>query len=97
MKKITVVDDANGREAEIDIGDDETIDGAINRAYEQLGETRRPTAHFVDGNGKSLDDKLGQPVRTLETDKDGASTIEIRGPTGGACLFSYTGDQDDAR
>lgn len=97
MKKITVVDDANGREAEVDVGDDESPDGAINRGYEALGEERRPTAHFVDGNGSSLDDKLGQPVSILETDKDGTATIEIRGPRGGACLFSDTGDQDDVR
>ena len=97
MKEITVVDNANGREAKVDVDDNESLDGAISRGYEALGEKRRPSAHFVDGNGKSLDDRLGQPVSTLETDKDGTATIEIRGPTGGACLFSYTGDRNDAR
>lgn len=96
MKRITVVDDTNGREAKVDVADDESLDGAINRGYEALGEVRRSSAHFVDGNGNNLDDKLGQPVSTLETDKDGTATIEIRGPTGGALLFSYTGDRNDA-
>lgn len=97
MRRIDVIDSANGREVKFDTGDDETIDGAINKAYEQLGEERRSTAHFVDGNGNSLDGNLGQPVRTLETDKDGTATIEIRVPAGGACLFSYTGGRNAAR
>ena len=95
-KNVIVVDAANAREASVSVDDGETIDSALNRGYEELGETRRPNAHFVDGEGNSLDGKLSEPVRTIETDQDGNTTIEIRGPTGGACLFSNGGDRDGA-
>ena len=87
-KKIVVIDAGNAREAGVTVGEDETIDSAIDRGYNELGEERRPNAHFVDGRGNSLDGRLDEPVRTIETDQDGNTTIEIRGPTGGACLFS---------
>ena len=95
--KITVIDAANGREASVAVDEGESIDSAINRGYEELGEARRPNAHFVDGKGNSLDGKLSEPVRTIESDQDGNATIEIRGPTGGACLFSIGGEPGAAR
>ncbi len=95
-KNVIVIDAANAREASVSVDDGETIDSALDRGYEELGETRRPNAHFVDGEGNSLDGKLSEPVRTIETDQDGNTTIEIRSPTGGACLFSIGGDGDGA-
>lgn len=95
-KDVTVVDAANAREASVSVDDGEAIDSAINRGLEELGETRRPNAHFVDGRGNSLDGKLSEPVRTIETDQDGNTTIEIRSPTGGACFFPNGGDKGGA-
>ena len=95
-KKVVVVDAANGREASVSIDDGETIDSALNKGYEELGETRRPNAHFVDEKGNSLDGKLSEPVSTIETDQDGNATIEIRGPTGGACFFLNGGNKGGA-
>lgn len=95
-KNVIVVDAANAREASVSVDDGEAIDSAINRGLEELGETRRPNAHFVDGRGNSLDGKLSEPVRTIETDQDGNTTIEIRGPTGGACFFPNGGDKGGA-
>lgn len=76
----------SGRQAEFPVSKDAGFDDVVNRAYDELGEQRRPSDNLFRRDGAPLVDYIDKTLRDVADDINKVE-VEIRGPSGGAALY----------